>query len=86
MITRILLPATALGLLLCGCSQHQDKPVVHPAFTNPRNNRYELASRMADPLANYGAGTSAGIPDNPTVGNYPGPLTPLVTPLMAVGN
>ncbi len=86
MITRFLLPMAVLGLFLGGCCQHGKPSTTHPAYTTPRNNRYELASREADPLANYGAGTSAGIPHDPTVGSYPGKIELPVTPLMTVGD
>ena len=87
MTPRPFLPIAAFGLLLGGCCcQHGKAPANHPASTNPQSNRYELANRNADPLANYGAGTSADIPDNPAIGRYPGPITPPVTPLMGIGD
>ena len=86
MIRRSSLPIAALGLMLGGCCHHGNVSATHPASTNPRTNRYQLSSRESDPLANYGIGTSADIPDNPAVGRYPGSITPPVTPLMAIGD
>ena len=86
MISRSHLPIVALTVMLSGCCHHSHASATRPAATNPQTNRYELASRHADPLANYGAGNSADIPDNPALGRYPGSIEQPVTPLSGIGN
>ena len=86
MTPRSFLPIVALGVVLSGCCHHGNVSANHPAATNLQANRYELASRHSDPLANYGAGTSADIPDNPAVGRYPGSIELPVSPLMGIGD
>ena len=87
MITRFLPLIAVLGCVLGGCCQHGKMSASRPAATNSAGDRYRVATnRGSDPLAHEGIGTSAEIPDDPTVGRYPGAITWPITPIMGIGD